>query len=103
MLLNGVEVKHLVRCSLCVFVILGVAAPFVDNLRSMNLLEHIVGVMKKLNNMWFVVFGVGSWSIMCGLHMLVSFGVGKSRFTNQYEGVLGFSEWKWMCQDPRMK
>ena len=34
--------------------------------------------------------------------MSVSSGVGMSRFSNQYEGVLGFWEWRWMCQDPRM-
>ena len=41
--------------------------PFVDNLRSVKLLEHFVGVMKKLSIMWVVVIGVGSWSVMCGL------------------------------------
>ena len=76
--------------------------PFVDNLRFVKLSEHIVGVMKKLNIMWVVVFSVGSWSVMCGLCTFVSIAVGMSRFMNQYEGVLGFFEWKWMCQDPRI-
>ena len=84
-------------------VIVGVATPFVDNLRSVKLLEHFVGVKKKLNIMWVVVFGVGSWSVMCGLCTFVSIGVGMSRFMNQYEGVLRYSEWKWMCQNPHIK
>ena len=66
--LNGVEVKRIYFGILFVHIaILGTAAQSVDILRSMKLLEHFVDVMKNLNIMWGVVFGVGSCSNMCAL------------------------------------
>ena len=59
-------------------------------------------VMMSCNYMSCMGWGKGSLEVACWWCASVSLGVGMSRLMNQYEGVLGFFEWKWMCQDPRM-
>ena len=46
--------------------------------------------------------GEGSLEVACWWCSYVSIGVGMSRFKNQYERVLRFSELKWICLDLRM-